>query len=133
MNATKYVKIILCFFLIGGCSLFDNDENPKLGVCTENLYEEVKNTGSIAVIATYDMDYKSETELTESEIQEQRAAISNMHEIMIQKLLAVNVTNPTTNPYRPRISFFATKEAFLFICNDKQIKEVQKNYTNGIN
>lgn len=58
--------------ILGGCELFNNDGKLNLGNCNEELFEIVKEKGSVKVFAEYVMDYTPESELTEEEVEVQR-------------------------------------------------------------
>jgi len=132
----RVLLIVLGLFLgLQNCDLFNKDSGPDLGVCSEELFNSVKEKEAIPIIATYAMEWTSEEMLTDEEIEAQRAAIQNMHERFIHELESNGfvVDGEPKFTYTPHISLYVNFEKLEFVCNSESIVEVVESGIRYIN
>ncbi|MEQ8525749.1 hypothetical protein [Gracilimonas sp.] len=121
--------ILLILLLVSGCRLFDNDDKSNFGHCEKELFEQVKKDGSVRVIATYEMEYTPEEQLTEQERQAQREAIAEMHDKLLSNLKEKNISGVSRSTGTPRINIGVNNKSLSFLCTTELVKEVRLERT----
>lgn len=124
----------LMLLIIVGCDSILSENKNNFGHCDEELFQSIREEGSLRLMIRYDMEYEREGLLSEEEALEQRERIAAMHEQLFSKMeeLGLEYSGANTLRLSPSVAMSVKEPGLQFLCTSElieSVREVQRLYT----
>ncbi|MDG5766804.1 hypothetical protein QA596_04935 [Balneolales bacterium ANBcel1] len=124
----KVSLIIISMLLSNSCDSILSQNNEGFNHCDEELFEKIRDKGSLRIWVTHDMEYSREGLLSEEEAAEQREQIEARHEQLLHLMDDLNLEYSGVNPmsHYPSIVMSVREPDLKFLCTSVLVADIRE-------